>query len=122
MKVLVCGGRDYTNKVQFNRIMKLVEDKIVVDMIIQGGAKGADLLALEWAGKKMISCLNVPADWKKFGKSAGYKRNAKMLTYEPDMIIAFPGGVGTAMMMKIGINANVKVVDVAKFLKDESNE
>lgn len=116
MKILVCGGRNYEKYAEFNSIMKMVQDKVDVSMIIQGGAKGADHLALEWADKKVIPCLNVPADWDKYGKSAGFKRNAKMLEYEPDMIVAFTGGVGTKMMMALGISNNVKVVDVERYL------
>ena len=39
--------------------------------------------------------------WDFYGKSAGYKRNVIMGSLAPDLCIAFPGGVGTRMMVEI---------------------
>jgi predicted Rossmann-fold nucleotide-binding protein len=48
-----------------------------------------------------------PADWTKHGKSAGFVRNKQMLEEgKPDVVIAFPGGTGTAMMIKLVEEAN----------------
>lgn len=34
----------------------------------------------------------VPAEWGKYGKSAGFKRNIEMLDMEPEMVLAFQVG------------------------------
>jgi hypothetical protein len=56
--------------------------------LIVGGAKGADTLAREWAIKNGVEFLEMPADWNKFGKSAGYRRNVEMINIS-QMLISF---------------------------------
>jgi len=51
-----------------------------------------------------------PADWSRHGKSAGPIRNRQMLIEgRPDIVVAFPGGKGTANMIKQAVEAGVKV-------------
>lgn len=69
--------------------------------IICGGATGADSLAVEFAKEFGIPYTVFPAEWKKFGKYAGPARNAQMIKEgKPDLVIAFPGGKGTADMIE----------------------
>lgn len=118
MKILVCGGRDYLDYITMVKtlddiIQDLDPDKVV---IIQGGAKGADFLAKVYAynwGWGGLVCKEFPADWGKFGKGAGHIRNQQMLDEgEPDLVVAFPGGAGTADMIKRAEKAGVKVIKV----------
>jgi len=85
-------------------------------VVIQGGAKGADRMAREWCCRQPeIQMINEPADWKMHGRAAGPIRNKRMLDeYEPDMVLAFPGGAGTANMVKQARAAGVKVIEVGK--------
>jgi hypothetical protein len=54
--------------------------------------------------------LSFPANWKQYGKSAGYRRNTQMLEEgKPDIVIAFPGGRGTEMMCEIAETAGITV-------------
>lgn len=54
-----------------------------------------------------------PADWRRDGKSAGYRRNRRMLSEgRPDLVIAFPGGPGTAHMVEIAEKAGVPVLRI----------
>lgn len=55
-------------------------------LIISGGARGTDSLAERYAKEKGYSLKVMPADWKKHGKSAGYKRNTAM----HDMLKEYP--------------------------------
>lgn len=68
--------------------------------IIEGGARGADSAAADFA---LINCCPIEeyqADWKRHGTSAGPIRNRRMLEEgKPDLVIAFPGGKGTANMI-----------------------
>lgn len=91
--VLVCGGRDYTDRATVRaRLTQLPEDSIV----IQGGAPGADRLAYEVAEKSWhLHTATVKAKWVKYGKRSGPLRNAAMLKLKPTLVIAFPGGRGT---------------------------
>lgn len=107
MKVLVCGGRDYKNMARVREILDLLPKENLV--IIQGAASGADDLAKLWAVNNNVPFINFPADWKKFGKKAGFLRNQRMLDEgKPDLVIAFPGGRGTDMMVKLAEEAGVQ--------------
>ena len=111
MRVLVCGGRDYSD---YDTVCStLNRHAFDADVLIQGGASGADELAVDWAEHHQIRIENYPADWKKYGRSAGYIRNAQMLQEgKPDLVIAFPGGKGTAMMVKLAEKAKIKVIKI----------
>jgi hypothetical protein len=108
MKVLVCGGRSYKNPERINEVLREYE----IDLLIEGGADGADFSAGEYADRNNIAHLTVWADWDKYGKKAGYMRNAKMLTFGPDLVIAFPGGRGTANMIKLAKEVGVEVIEI----------
>lgn len=116
MKVLVCGGRDYEDFCFLDdKLTEIAQGPERLEMIIQGGAKGADSLAWDWAYMNNIPCLRVPALWKKYGKSAGYYRNKLMLELiTPDVVVAFPGGVGTQMMIELATRAGIKVIDYGR--------
>ena len=65
--------------------------------IISGMASGADTFAVEWAARFGFPLRAFPAEWDKHGRSAGPIRNQRMLDEgKPDLVVAFPGGKGTA--------------------------
>lgn len=101
MRLLVCGSRGYTN----HRFMERVVKRLKPDRIIHGGQRGADVMAGEIAAELDIPCDVYMADWDRYGKSAGYRRNRKMLDEgKPDLVVGFFAGVktpGTAMMVRI---------------------
>lgn len=98
--VLVCGGRDYDNRSHvFEVLNTLMIDRGPL-VVLHGGARGADALGKAWA-VSTPGCeeITVSAEWEKYGKGAGHIRNQKMLDdYNPHLIMAFPGGRGTADM------------------------
>ena len=105
--VLVCGGRDFDD---YERV-KEVLDKLEISRIIHGNAKGADILGDRYARERGIERIIYPANWD-IGKRAGYVRNSLMLNHgKPDIVVAFPGGRGTAMMVDIAQKGNVEVIN-----------
>lgn len=126
MRVLVCGGRDFDDLDMFNEVM----DKLYVELgylddltIIHGAARGADTFAGNWAKSGGFYIEEYPADWEKHGKAAGYIRNAQMLEEgKPDLVIAFPGGKGTAMMIDLARKAGVEVREITYEPKEEVEE
>jgi predicted Rossmann-fold nucleotide-binding protein len=123
LRVLVCGGRDYGLKDDGAQYVKLVNTLNTIAAngarqvtIIHGGAKGADACAGQWASVTRTPTEVYPADWYKadgtLDKGAGFRRNELMLTKKPDVVVAFPGGNGTAHMCKIARLAGVKVFEV----------
>lgn len=117
MKVLVCGGRDYADQAKVDVILGAIAEKFGTStlVIIHGCARGADTLADNWAKARRIVTRRFPANWEAEGKSAGPRRNERMLKEsEPHLVIAFPGGVGTAHMVGIARAAGVKVYEVTE--------
>lgn len=127
MRILVCGGRSYGSRQtedfgevvvqeEVNTLNAVLNDLLKTHKdvtIIQGEAKGADRLAKLWAIKNKVPYLSFPANWSQYGKSAGYKRNVQMLEEgKPDLVVAFSGGKGTAMMCDIATRAGVEVIKV----------
>ena len=114
MRVLICGGRDYQDKVtMYNVLNEFLDDINTPVTIISGGAKGADTLAEEFSMYFDLPFEKYPADWDKHGRAAGYIRNKRMLDEgKPDLVVAFPGGKGTAMMVKLAREAGVEVREV----------
>lgn len=109
MRVLVCGGRDYLDRRAVFRSLDRLMTKRQIVTLIHGSAPGADSLAAEWAKLRGIEQIACPAEWDKHGKRAGPLRNAHMLTLQPDGLVAFPGGRGTADMVIQAINAGLNV-------------
>lgn len=114
MKVLVCGGRDYADFRKLSATLYALHSEEPITLIIHGAARGADSLAGMWAVQNKVPMKTFPANWKKHGRSAGPIRNREMLTAaQPDLIVAFPGGRGTADMVEFSRSKcfRVKVVD-----------
>ena len=113
MRVIVCGGRDYHNDVRVREILDAGIDGQQITALAEGGASGADEHAEEWAIVRKVPVRTYPAQWAKYGGAAGPMRNAEMLAdFKPDAVIAFPGGKGTADMMRKAKAAGVRVIEV----------
>lgn len=107
-KVLVCGGRDYGEADKVEEVLSALDPPL----IIEGGASGADSLASLWATKNGVHVCTVNALWGFYGKQAGPIRNSAMLALKPDLVVAFPGGRGTADMVEQAKAAGIEVLEV----------
>lgn len=113
MKVLVCGSRVYDDSDQLYSFLDRQHAETPITTIIEGGAPGADHLAMTWAARMRIPRQRFNADWDKHGKAAGPIRNQQMLDEgKPDIVIVFPGGKGTADMASRAKAQGFKVVEV----------
>lgn len=113
MKLLVCGGRDFKDTAFIFATLDKVHERKPVSIVIQGGADGADAIAKAWAKTRNIHHAQVDAIWRPNGvldRGAGPKRNRAMLLLAPDAVVAFPGGAGTADMVKAARAAKVRIV------------
>jgi hypothetical protein len=123
MRVLVCGGREFDDWDMLHRTLTdiYIQRHMTSMVIVQGGAKGADFLGKVWAKNKNLWCSGdsvitseeYPADWKQHGYRAGHIRNQQMLDEgDVDLVVAFPGGKGTANMISLSKKAGVEVMEV----------
>jgi hypothetical protein len=114
LRIIVCGGRDYADRQKLNEVMEALHAERPIKHLWHGNARGADSLA-DWWGHKhaAVSVHPVSAEWSKYGRRAGPMRNQKMLGNNIDLVVAFPGGRGTADMIKRAEDAGVEVLHVA---------
>lgn len=113
MKIIVCGGRTYDDYATVSRTLDVLDAKERITVIAHGDAWGADMLADTWALSHVRTVHRYPADWRRHGRAAGPLRNQAMLGAEtPDYVVAFPGGDGTADMVRRAREAGIKVIEV----------
>jgi hypothetical protein len=109
--VIITGGRDYSNKDKIYATL----DHFKPTMIIVGCAQGADYITIGYALEKEIPYKVYIADWNKYGKGAGPKRNREMLESNPHAtVIAFKGGRGTANCVMTAKSLGLKVYEVVE--------
>ena len=116
-KVIIAGSRGFSNyKLLWEKCNEYLREKRknYNIIIISGGARGADTLGEKYAQDEGFSLEVFPANWNKFGKSAGFRRNEQMAEVA-DALIAFWDGKshGTKHMIEIMENKNllVKIVN-----------
>ena len=112
-RVLGCGGRDYSDRARVEEVLKVIQPLT----LIHGGATGADSWVGEFGEKYQIPVAVYSALWWEDGiynPEAGFNRNAQMLEVaKPTLVVAFPGGNGTAHMVCLAREAGVLVVEVS---------
>lgn len=112
MIVLVCGGRFYEHRDRVYSVLDQIHAKLPITLVVHGAARGADAFADEWAADRKVARDPHKADWMTHGKAAGPIRNQKMLQRKPDLVVAFPGGRGTADMVRRAKAVNICVLEV----------
>jgi hypothetical protein len=96
-RVIVFGGRDYTDKAFVYWALQTLA-KQGAFFVIEGGAAGPDTFAKEWALDSGYPYAEVPAHWDTYRKKAGPVRNDWMTRLYPTYGVGFPGNNGTADM------------------------
>jgi hypothetical protein len=117
MKLLVTGGRNFTDRVLLDSVLDQLHAKHVFTHVIHGAATGADMLADEWCNTSGVQPVACRALWDYYraqdpakARGAGPIRNHAMLALAPDLVVVFPGGTGTLHMASIAERAGFKVV------------
>lgn len=114
MRLIVCGGRNYNDAETISMALHAVRTlRGPIAALIHGDARGVDTIAGKWARENGIEEVPFPADWIAHGNSAGPIRNQKMIDEgKPDRVVAFPGGAGTADMVRRARKARIAVWEV----------
>jgi hypothetical protein len=111
--IIVCGGRDFVPTAPAHAYAWLCSwlTYCRATIVREGGALGGDRFGRERAVALGIDVDTMEADWKRHGRRAGPKRNQAMLDKEPRPIgvLAFPGGSGTADMVRRAKKAGIPV-------------
>lgn len=116
----VTGGRDYRISKEGYKKLDIIlsrwNDNGVV--LLSGHCPTSfniDKDAEAWAKNKKIETILYEADWSKYGKSAGPKRNAKMaefLANNNGVLLMFKGGRGTLSMKNECVERLVPIIDL----------
>ncbi len=117
-RVIVAGSRDYNNYREAKKYIDFCISRIkeiYTLVFLSGGCKGADFLGEKYAAENNFQIEKFPADWKKYGRSAGARRNREMANL-CDYVICFWDGKsrGTKLIIdyaiKIGKSIKIKFV------------
>ena len=123
LKIIVCGGRTFDDQAWVNHALDDLYGQVGEFVLVCGGQKrwapdrgrwiGADYQAATWAMRRGVDYRVVPAQWDRYGRRAGMLRNQQMIDdHHPGLVVAFPGGPGTANMSSRGRQAGLVVVDL----------
>jgi hypothetical protein len=117
MKLSIVGSRTFNDKTKAFTVLDEIEKQIgKIDLIISGGACGADTIGELYAQSKNIPTLIFLPNWEKYGKSAGFIRNSKIVD-NCDVIIGFwdLNSLGTKDSLKKAKNLN-KIIYIFDFI------
>ena len=99
MKLIIAGSHTFTDYQHLCQV--LAPDRHRITQVITGGARGADQLGYRWAWKHAVKHQLFRAEWERFGKTAGVRRNHQM-AQAGDVLVAFwdHKSPGTAHMIQ----------------------
>jgi len=111
MNVIICGSRKFEDDAHvFDELDRLLTD-LPITKVAHGAAPGVDAMADRWARARGLPVQVFRADWNRHGRSAGPRRNQEMLDcFQPEAVIAFDGGRGTADIVRRARAVAVKVI------------
>jgi len=93
-RVLVTGSRDWNDEAVVCAELDRWLRASPVPLVLLHGAcpTGADHIAYCWALKNGVRVRTFSPDWRKYGRSAGPRRNALMVAQHPHVALAFARG------------------------------
>jgi len=108
MRTIIAGSRDVTD---YQIVVKaILAANILISCVVSGTARGVDRLGEDFARAAGIPVALYPAEWTKYGKSAGYRRNEVMAANADALIAIWDGkSVGTKHMIDIAKKFKLKV-------------
>lgn len=88
MKIAIVGSRNFSDLTKVRDYVNTLPPDTIV---ISGGAKGVDTVAETTAKAKGLTTIVYLPEWKKYGRSAGIKRNEDII-HNAEAVIAFWDG------------------------------
>tara|TARA_R110001606_G_scaffold373232_1_gene530567 strand:- start:737 stop:1099 length:363 start_codon:yes stop_codon:yes gene_type:complete len=111
MKIIIAGSRNFTDYQKLKtECDQFLQDHKNIEIVSGGHYKGADKLGIEYANEKGFDLIKFPAEWNKFGKAAGPKRNTEMAQYADALIVFWDGkSRGTLNMINLAKKEALKI-------------
>ena len=108
MRVAIIGSRTFNDYEYLKGIMGIINESVAISCVVFGGANGADSLGEQWANENKIKTDIYLAEWNLYGKSAGFRRNIKIVD-NADYLIAFWDGKSKGTKHTIGLATEKKL-------------
>lgn len=115
MKLIIAGSRKFQFDIGTiqNFIDALIPMNIVVEEVVCGMARGADISGKNWADFQNIPVKKMPADWDNLGRGAGHIRNKQMAEYGDALLLIWDGqSPGSTSMRKYMSDLNKPIYEV----------
>src|SRR5882757_5353350 len=107
MRTIIAGSRGIW---QYSLLLDAISEAgFDITTVISGTANGVDRLGERWAEEMKLPLERYPADWDKWGKSAGYRRNAEMAEIADALIAVTNGSRGTGHMIDLATAKGLKI-------------
>ncbi len=108
-KIIIAGSRNFTDKdFVYEKLDEILSNYEDIE-IVEGGARGVDSLARQYAIDYRISYKEFPAHWDSYGKRAGAIRNNQMANYGDILIAFYNGSKGTGNMINAAKKRELKI-------------
>ena len=108
--IIIAGSRTFDDYQRLARAMDHLTQNLDGVEVVSGCARGADQLGERWAKERGHSVKRFPADWTRYGKRAGFVRNAEMAGYATHAVLFWDGrSKGTGHMLELAKKYNLKV-------------
>lgn len=92
MKLIIAGSRNFGIGIAtLEDILYHFEIEGEIEEVVSGRARGIDSLGEHYADCHNLDCIMYPADWDKYGKSAGPMRNKEMAEYADALLLIWDG-------------------------------
>ncbi len=108
MNVGIVGSRTFTD---YQKLKDWCDANLTpIDVIVSGGANGADALGARYAEERGLKTLIFKPDWAKHGRGAGFVRN-KTIVDNSDILVACWDGQsrGTANSIKLAQKKGIEI-------------
>lgn len=110
-RIAVVGSRDYQN---LDAVRQFIREQDRTTVIISGGARGVDAVAVEEARRLRMPYEIYPAEWHRYGRRAGAMRNHTIVE-KADEVVAFWDGKSAGTKITIDLarasKKPVRIVD-----------
>lgn len=93
-KLIVAGSRGFKDYLTLESTLLDLAKGLYANQalsIVSGMAKGADSLAVRFAKEHGVQLYERPANWDKYGKAAGYRRNTEMGNFADGLLVFWDG-------------------------------